>query len=195
MAITAPECPACAAPLAFDPKTQQLGCKHCRANYPIEAAGVIERPIDFDNWSREEKGSSVVQQVQSVKCETCGGTTQVAANVTAGKCPFCKSPFVKPPTQVDVIRPHAVAGFTVDRDRASADLQKWIGSRRFAPKALKTEASVDKVAGMYIPLWRFTADTDTEYDGERGEHRTRTRTNSDGKTESYTDGDQGGHRR
>ena len=49
---------------------------------------------------------------------------------------------------------------------------QWVGSRWFAPNALKaTVREADGVKGIYLPWWTYDADTVTTYRGERGVQR------------------------
>lgn len=191
--VITPSCPTCAAALAHEPGTDQLRCRHCKTTVAIPPAGPIPSPLAFDRWANTPMTAEITHHVTSVKCENCGGTTELSGKDTAGRCPFCKTPFVNRPNEADVMCPHALVPFAIPKDKASALLSKWISSRRFAPGALKREASVERIAGVYVPCWRFNAETTTDYEGERGDRRTVSRTvtdaNGNERQESQTETD------
>jgi hypothetical protein len=65
--------------------------------------------------------------------------------------------------------PDGVIGASVEFEAAEAAVQKWVASRRFAPKPFKAEAGRTQVTLTYEPYWAFDTDTMTSYEGERGE--------------------------
>jgi hypothetical protein len=64
-----------------------------------------------------------------------------------------------------------------------------VRSRRFAPNALRKVASTEAIAGTYVPHWTYDAHTETDYDGQRGDHYwvTETYTVSDGQGGTRTE--------
>jgi hypothetical protein len=157
---------------------------------PIPTPDAVGAPLSYDEHGSLVPSGAAAHHVRSVRCRTCGGTTELAAKEAAGRCVFCKTPFVDAPSERDVLRPHGVLPFAIERAKASETVATWIGSRRFAPRALAREASVERINGVYVSAWRINAKTATDYAGERGVRRTRHRTVSDGsggtKTETET---------
>lgn len=57
----------------------------------------------------------------------------------------------------------------------------------FAPRKFAKQVISNKLQGIYVPYWTFDANVQTSYRGQGGRYYyvTRTRTNSEGKTETY----------
>lgn len=163
-----------------------MKCRHCKTEVPIPV-GQMPQPVDYNRWKDTVPTGEEATTVSELSCKTCGGTIQQKPGATAGRCVFCKAPYSAPPAPAQALRPHAVLPFAIEKEDASKRLNTWISKRRFAPRALKSQASVDKLEGVYLPVWRYDADSTTDYVGERGEHRTETQTvYRDGKPETET---------
>jgi hypothetical protein len=83
-----------------------------------------------------------------------------------------------------------VLPFKVTQPQASEAIKGWLGSLWFAPNALKKMAQQEGVGGVYIPFWTYDAYTQSDYEGQRGEHyyvtETYTETDSQGNTVTKT---------
>jgi hypothetical protein len=70
-----------------------------------------------------------------------------------------------------LIAPEGVLPFRVPTNQASANFNQWLSALWFAPSALKTMATADKLSSIYIPYWTYDAFATSRYRGERGEYR------------------------
>jgi DNA-directed RNA polymerase subunit RPC12/RpoP len=184
-------CPTCGSQVTYAPGTSVLKCAACGAEHPIQAGE--DTTVDehsFDEWMGRNAHVKVATLVgQVLRCQGCGA--QVETSDLSATCQFCSGHLIALSTPDGVVEPEAVVPFEVARDAAQKAFKKWVGSRWFAPNALKKIGSTESLAGTYVPHWTFDADTATDYDGERGEHYyvTKTRQVSDGKggtrTETY----------
>jgi hypothetical protein len=59
--------------------------------------------------------------------------------------------------------------FAFTTERATAEVRTWLGSRWFAPNALKKLGRPDSIGGVYLPFWTYDAATESDYTGERGD--------------------------
>lgn len=184
-------CPTCGSQVTYSPGTTVLKCGACGAEHAIQAGE--DTTVDehsFDEWMGRHPHVKVAALVgQVLRCQGCGAQVETADLATT--CQFCSGHLIALSTPEGVVEPEAVVPFEVAGGDAQKAFKKWIGSRWFAPNALKKIGSTESLAGTYVPHWTFDADTATDYDGERGEYYyvTQTRQVSDGKggtkTETY----------
>ncbi|WP_228941289.1 hypothetical protein [Nocardioides sp. Leaf374] len=183
-------CGSCGAQVAHAPGTTSLRCGSCGAQTAIAATGATIREHSYDAW-RARNGDTTVASIGAhvLQCGGCGARTETVD--LAGRCQFCSGALVVVDHPEGLVAPEAVIPFHVDESGAQRAFGEWVGSRRFAPGALKEVGSTHGLQGTYVPHWTFDAQTVTDYTGQRGEHYyvTRTRTVSDGKggtrTETY----------
>lgn len=105
-------------------------------------------------------------------CASCGAKLVVAAAERTARCPYCDSPaVVDRPATPDRPDPVFAIGFQVDRDRARELLRRHLRRRRWAPRAVR-EAATDRVDGVYLPAYLYTAVADSRFRAEIGEDYT-----------------------
>ena len=145
---------------------------------PVATSDEALRERDFLTWAGTDAGSEQMQEVLVVRCADCGGETTFQENVTAGSCAFCGSPIAAQAVSRKRIKPAALLPFRVTRADALARFRQWVGTRWFAPGALKklAVAETQRLRGIYLPFWTYDAEATTSYTGQRGDDYTVTET-------------------
>ena len=167
-------CPNCGASLAYKPGTTSLVCEHCGSSFEIKTEVPVQDAQKENDLAIALAGSwqDAQQQGQAyvVKCPACGAETALEKNMFSAECAFCGSPITVTPDARAVANPQGVLPFKLEKQVASAEFDKWLHKLWFAPNDLKKSASSDRFNGIYLPFWTFDADTESGYQGERGEH-------------------------
>ena len=173
----------------FDPRTGGLKCPYCghtEAVVPDAARAVSENRLEDYLHAGPERLARLSASAVQVTCDSCGATTTFEPAEVAGFCAFCGAKIVAQPVAADpLIAPEGVLPFAVAKKDAVAQIRQWLSSRWFAPNALKSMAQHDSIQGVYLPFWTYDARTETDYNGQRGEHYY--------ETEYYTETDDNGN--
>ncbi|WP_309709830.1 TFIIB-type zinc ribbon-containing protein [Armatimonas sp.] len=182
-------CPGCSADLEFDPKAGQLKCPYCGSEVSVPqentAREIRENDLQLYLTPDASRLARLAENAVEVACESCGAVTEFTPPEVAGFCPFCAAKIVAQPIAAHpLIAPEAVLPFAVPKKDAQVAIKRWLGSRWFAPSALKNMARQDGIAGVYLPHWTYDSQTQSRYRGERGEHYY--------ETERYSETDQNG---
>ena len=162
-------CKECGANLVFIPGTNALKCPYCGTMNEIEQSDEAVVELDFNRQFGDLAGAAETEERLTVRCDTCGAETTLAANRTADRCPFCGAAIVAQATSKRLIKPKSLLPFRVTDREAAQMFKDWIGSRWFAPSELKHRAERSQINGVYIPCWTYDSDTTSPYTGERGE--------------------------
>ena len=186
-------CPGCGADLQFAPEGGCLTCPYCgRQERIAPAAGSVEER-SYEDYLRlhADRMGTLAAGALEVSCQTCGATVTFTPPMVAGECDFCGSPLVAQPRDADpLVAPEGVLPFKVTQPQASESIKDWLSSLWFAPNALKKMAQQEGVGGVYIPFWTYDAYTQSDYEGQRGEHyyvtETYNETDSQGNTVTKT---------
>jgi hypothetical protein len=105
-----------------------------------------------------------------VSCRSCGAQILFEPLQRTTRCPYCDSPsVVDRPVTVDRPDPVFGLGFVLSRDEATRRMRRWIRGRRMAPFGLK-DRSAEKVEGVYLPAYLYSATAHTGYTASIGEH-------------------------
>lgn len=168
-------CPGCSADLEFNPKAGQLKCPYCGTEVAVpqenQAREIRENDLHAFLSPVASQLARLAENAVEVACGSCGAVTEFTPPEVAGLCPFCGAKIVAQPVAADpLIAPEAVLPFAVAKKEAQAAIKQWLGSRWFAPNALKEMARPDGIAGVYLPHWSYDSQTVSRYQGERGDH-------------------------
>lgn len=162
-------CPSCGSSMEYDSATQMLKCIHCGTTQEIEDnfEDIIEHcfmslveKVD-NNWSNEPT---------SVKCENCGGTTNIDASNLSIICPYCDSPIVKDEQYVNGMMPGALIPFKITEDDVIKMYENWIKRKKLAPRDLRKKKKLTHMRGRYVPYFTFDAQTESNYTAQRGDY-------------------------
>ncbi|PID87744.1 MAG: hypothetical protein CSB06_03655 [Bacteroidia bacterium] len=188
-------CTNCGAKLVFAPGMDSLACEYCGAENAIKIDEKKReealQEIDFEEYLKKEleDGGEGVEDVTTVRCDSCGAETTFNPNVVSDKCEFCDSPLVsKEAHHTRVIVPKAMLPFKVSKKEAFEAYQYWLKKLWFAPNKLKKNArQTEDLNGIYTPYWTYDSDTTTRYTGQRGDDYQTTETYyEDGETRTRT---------
>ncbi|HLP90957.1 MAG TPA: hypothetical protein VK184_20530 [Nostocaceae cyanobacterium] len=186
-------CSGCGADLVFNPNKGVLKCEYCGTEQAIAQTGNNPEERSFDehvhnSQARLEKLSATALEIS---CSDCGANITFEPPQVAGSCPFCAAKIVTQPQIADpTVAPEGIIPFTIGRQEASKNVQKWLKGLWFAPGDLTKLAQPEKIQGVYLPFWTYDAQTVNHYRGERGDYyyetETYTETNSEGQEETKT---------
>jgi predicted RNA-binding Zn-ribbon protein involved in translation (DUF1610 family) len=172
-------CTTCGGQLEFDIALQKLKCPNCgNVQDIIEDAGRVTAEQDFHGAVQRLRtltgaGPQVAGE-KEVVCQNCGGHTTFTGTLAATRCPYCATPIQRDdvhdaPERLPV---DGVLPFQVAEPQARESLEKWINSRWFAPTEFKKYKQTGSFASVYASYFTYDAETDTWYEGRRGEEYT-----------------------
>ncbi len=185
------KCQQCGAKLTYAPGTSSLKCGYCDFENKIPKSDKEIKELDFHAYLAKMKDDEVTEEKLFIKCTSCGAESTSEENVTAQNCPFCDTEIVTTAKSKKLLKPRSLLPFKIKKKEAKQSYKDWLKSLWFAPNALMKKAKLHiAISGVYVPYWTYDADTLSYYTGQRGIYYyvtvTRTRTNSDGKRETYS---------
>lgn len=167
-------CSNCGATLVFKPGSNSLECPYCGTenNIEIDKEQMTEavKELDYKEYLQKVESEENLEEIITIKCTSCGATFNFDENVTSGECAYCGRKIVAQQHTCKYIKPKALLPFKINKTEAAKSFKKWLKKLKFAPGKLKKLANYDKLNGVYMPYWTFDTDTETEYNGEKGEY-------------------------
>lgn len=184
-------CEQCGADYRFDPHSHKMLCDHCGHEKDFELDSPWHAKVREINLIPAQTANGKAPEIEEIhlfSCPNCAAKVTFERNNHARECPFCATPVVADTRSHKQYKPGAVLPFSIDEKSAKAAMKDWLGTLWFAPNGLKKYARQGrKLKGIYVPYWTFDADTDTDYNGERGTVYYETRTvQRDGETKNET---------
>lgn len=102
-------------------------------------------------------------------CESCGARVVVEPLARTARCPYCDSPaVVDRPATADRPDPVFAIGFAIGRTEAEHRVRSWLAGRKLRPFGLE-RAVAEKVQGVYVPAYLYSARAVSRYRARIGE--------------------------
>lgn len=183
------KCPCCGGIIEFDSGLQQMKCPYCETTFDPEALAAMDEALGsqkpdelFTHTPDSEWAQGETDAMGVYTCRTCGG--EIIADDTTGAthCPYCGNPVVLTGRFSGDLKPDYVIPFKLDKERAKAELKKFMSGKKLLPKLFSTDSHLDEIKGVYVPFWLFDADAQARINY----HGTRSRSWRTGNTE-YTE--------
>lgn len=142
-------CQNCGGEMRFKPDVGMIVCERCGSSFPVTETG--QKPT-----RRPYLQTFTIQneEVESFQCATCGANMLVGSNGEVTRCASCGNLSLKKTVSRHAI-PDGIIPFTLTRKKAAEIFRKFVSSRKFAPNDLKTMAKLEKISGLYVPVWNF----------------------------------------
>jgi len=104
-----------------------------------------------------------------ISCQACGAKILFEPLQRTARCPYCDSPSViDRPATPDRPDPVLVMGFSVDRREATNRMRRFVARKKLAPPGLRGRAA-DRVSGVYLPTYLYSAVASSTYSARIGE--------------------------
>lgn len=187
------KCPSCGAYMVYDAAEKCLVCDYCQTTKSIdsfseEELAEIMQPDEADNsvWDETtveaETGNTVM--FRHYICKNCGAEIMTDENTAATMCGFCGNPTLIEERLSGETRPAQIIPFGFNRDEAIEKFKKWTKKGALTPKVFRSNASLEKVTGLYVPYWVYDFDVDAQI----AAHATKVRSETRGSYRyTYTD--------
>ena len=155
-------CPNCGGQIQFEAGTQMMVCPYCDSQFVPEE---IEQHQEYIENEKEQTFAAYdtlanEDELAEYICNNCGAEVICAPTTAATVCPYCDSPMVVSQKVSGILRPEFVIPFALDKSAASEALKRHLKWKWLVPKQFKTERSLDKFEGIYIPFWLYDCTAD-----------------------------------
>ncbi|MBO7364837.1 MAG: hypothetical protein J6Z23_02875 [Lachnospiraceae bacterium] len=161
------KCPGCGSDLRYEGGTDTLVCAHCQTKVKVselemkEEAGVsvgltggTEEAVDTDG-----------DGIREYRCPACGAELVTDEYTAATLCSFCGSPALIEGRLSGAFRPSRLIPFSFDKKQAGEHFKEWAKSGRLTPSDFKSDATMAKLTGIYVPYWLYSYTATAEFSG------------------------------
>ncbi|MDO5016410.1 MAG: hypothetical protein Q4E09_05340 [Eubacteriales bacterium] len=186
MASYSYKCPNCGAPLSWDPGSGQVECEYCKSSFSVaeveefnkraQAASEEKAREEAQRQAKvEEKLASKAEQeftegevedLASYHCDNCGAEVVTNPSTAASFCYYCHSPVILTNRLSGKFRPDKVLPFRISEKEAQNRFLKWAKKKRFVPKSFYSQAQLEKMTGIYLPVWLADVHSDVYFRGQ-----------------------------
>lgn len=160
MATVNYKCPACGAPLTFNPDRQMFSCEYCLSDYSEEKIQQLyaeaEAKESAEEKAEEKKNEQETEEQEDAvvyTCPSCGAEVVTTASTAATTCFYCQNPVVLGGRLSGEFRPDRVVPFALSKEKAVEKFIDLMKKKKFLPKDFISEKQIEKMTGVYFPYW------------------------------------------
>ncbi len=185
------KCPKCGSTdITLNVNTGKLRCSFCRHEFdPIK---VDNMETDITKLEGQVVGSGATNivadtnEVMTFKCSSCGAEVVIdTASSTQARCHWCRSTLSVNQQIPNGAIPDVVLPFNVTKDAAKAEIEKFVGKRKFfANPQFKKEFTTENIMGVYFPYMLVDINSHANLKGF-GEHLVKTHYDSSNNERLY----------
>ncbi len=110
-------------------------------------------------WNGTDDGGLERATFKVYRCGGCGAEVLTDDYTAATFCSFCGRPSLMEDRLSGALMPEYVIPFKIKKDDAVEVYKKWVKKGKLTPSLLKSQATIDKITGMYVPFWLYDYDT------------------------------------
>ena len=190
------KCPKCGSTdISVNENNGHLRCNFCR--HEFESEKVVGLETDISQLQGQVMGSGAqdivadTNEVLTFKCSSCGSEVVIdTAEATQARCHWCRNTLSVNQQIPNGSVPDVVLPFTVKKDDAKAEIEKFVGKRKFfAHPKFTQEFTTQNIMGVYFPYMVVDVNAHSTLVGQ-GEHKTNQYTRKQGdKYVTYYDAD------
>lgn len=173
------KCPKCGATeITLNERTGKLRCDFCR--FEFEPKKVEELESDITKIEGQIIGSGATDivastdEVMTFKCSSCGAEVVIdTSSKLQARCHWCRNILSVNEQIPNGSIPDVVLPFSVTKDTAKGDIEKFVGKRKFyAHPKFKSEFNTNNIMGVYFPYMVVDVNSHANFVG-KGEEEVR----------------------
>lgn len=164
------KCPACGAPMAFDPAIGMLSCSFCGTTVKVgkkadikiskeDAEKLLEKEETVQGFSFAEYQGKVIDKdaepLPVYNCKSCGAEILSDWEQMSLTCPYCGNNVVLTDKLSGSLRPDAVVPFKITSDQLPKALDEFYKDKKLISDDYFQKKKMGKVTGIYVPFWIF----------------------------------------
>ncbi|MBR1377178.1 MAG: TFIIB-type zinc ribbon-containing protein [Bacilli bacterium] len=173
------KCPRCGSTdISTNVNNGKLRCNFCRHEFePEKVAGMV---TDISQLQGQVMGSGATDivadtnDVLTFKCSSCGAEVVIdTSSASQARCHWCRNTLSVNQQIPNGSIPDVVLPFNVTKDTAKAEIEKFVGKRKFfAHPKFREEFTSNNIMGVYFPYMLVDVNAHANLIGE-GEHQTK----------------------
>lgn len=190
------KCPKCGATeITLNERTGKLRCDFCRFEFEPKKVEELESDITKIEGQIIESGATDIvastDEVMTFKCSSCGAEVVIdTSSKLQARCHWCRNILSVNEQIPNGSIPDVVLPFSVTKDTAKGDIEKFVGKRKFyAHPKFKSEFNTNNIMGVYFPYMVVDVNSHANFVGE-GEEEVRRYVKGSGEdAKTYYDAD------
>ncbi len=151
------KCPNCGGEIQYQPENGKIKCEYCGSVFSVDDN--IEKTRKTAEEHNDFEGNGRIYT-----CSQCGASIYATEETGVTFCSYCGSQaFLESRIKGDEnIMPDIIIPFKISKEECEKIYKDKIKHAWFLPKGMKSDTTIDKFRGIYMPCWVYTAQADVD---------------------------------
>lgn len=151
------KCPNCGGEIQYQPENGKIKCEYCGSVFSVDDN--IEKTRRTAEEHNDFEGNGKIYT-----CSQCGASIYATEETGVTFCSYCGSQaFLESRIKGDEnIMPDIIIPFKISKEECEKIYKDKIKHAWFLPKGMKSDTTIDKFCGIYMPCWVYTAQADVD---------------------------------
>lgn len=151
------KCPNCGGEIQYQPENGKIKCEYCGSVFSVNDN--IEKTRKSAEEHNDFEGNGKIYT-----CSQCGASIYATEETGVTFCSYCGSQaFLESRIKGDEnIMPDVIIPFKISKEECEKIYKDKIKHAWFLPKGMKSDTTIDKFRGIYMPCWVYTAQADVD---------------------------------
>lgn len=151
------KCPNCGGEIQYQPENGKIKCEYCGSVFSVDDN--IEKTRRSAEEHNDFEGNGKIYT-----CSQCGASIYATEETGVTFCSYCGSQaFLESRIKGDEnIMPDIIIPFKISKEECEKIYKDKIKHAWFLPKGMKSDTTIDKFRGIYMPCWVYTAQADVD---------------------------------
>lgn len=151
------KCPNCGGEIQYQPENGKIKCEYCGSVFSVDDN--IEKTRKTAAEHNDFEGNGKIYT-----CSQCGASIYATEETGVTFCSYCGSQaFLESRIKGDEnIMPDVIIPFKISKEECEKIYKDKIKHAWFLPKGMKSDTTIDKFRGIYMPCWVYTAQADVD---------------------------------
>lgn len=149
------KCPACGAPITFNPQNQKWDCEYCGSKFTLEEMKKYNNASSDKENNNSHTNTNKLEDLDVYHCKNCGAEVMADEVTTATFCVYCGSTTILKNRITQGVAPSKIIPFKKVKEEAVKTFQKLRKGRPLMPKLFNDPKNIEKITGVYIPFWAY----------------------------------------
>lgn len=166
------KCPACGAPILYNPKLNKWKCDYCKSVFTLEEMKKYNNASSEKNNIKEDKSLSKEElkkendnaKYVEYNCKDCGAKIIADEQTASTFCIYCGNTAILKEKLSGKFAPDLIIPFKNVKEDAVKSFKSINKGKPLMPNFFNDEKNIEKIRGVYIPFWLYDIKVSGELD-------------------------------
>lgn len=160
-------CPNCGGDIQYSAEKKGFECEYCMSHFTQAEFEEIFKEVEAEHEKELNNPTTTdfEEHTNLYVCNSCGAEIIADDNTSATFCCYCHNPVALKGRLSGEYKPKRVIPFDITKEQAEKIFKDWVSKKKFTPTDFKSNRTLEKMTGLYVPFWLADCTTKSRITG------------------------------